>query len=236
MKSRFLAESDARRKKITYKDIFEANNLFEKSERAYNQDWVSAHRFIDWDNLYLLSDREVMTRVIKFLNRWKSRIKKDYRAVEAIKNAHKNSIIYIKAIENESLWDLNYDKEFHINNDFYKLLEVIFIIFNRFRDIGYHIRETAATKLLHHINSKLFIMWDRKIAEAYKVKRTPYNYVYEFLPIMNEKINQVIDSYIQDLHINRNEAINALNSYRPYKTLIKLLDEYNWINYTFLAK
>lgn len=77
-------------------------------------------------------------------------------------------------------------------------------------------------------------MWDTKIAKAYNVSKTPTGYTYEFLPIMEEKANQVITSYMEDFNTNRDEAIFKLNSYKPHKTLVKLLDEFNWVEYTLM--
>ena len=79
-------------------------------------------------------------------------------------------------------------------------------------------------------------MWDNNIMKAYGVKGTPRDYVFHFLPLMKEFSNQVIESYSKDLDVTREEAIDTLNKYRPDKTLVKLLDEYNWITYTYFGK
>jgi len=203
MNNRFLPDSHARRRKITYKDLFEANLIFENSGRAFDQAWILARKFVDWENLSTLPRKEIMLRVIKFLNRWKSRLKKTWLLVDAIIDAHHDSIPYIHALQSECLWELDLDKELKIKNDSLKTSGAITFVFKRFRDIGYHLRETAASKLLHMINPNLFIMWDKKIAEAYNVSRTPTGYTYEFLPIMKEKANQVINSYIEDSNTSR---------------------------------
>jgi len=234
MRNRFLPDSPARRRKITYKDLFDANLIFENTDRAYNQDWIVAKRFVDWDNLSSLPRKEIMSRVVKFLNRWKSHLPKSWKLVDAIIEAHRDTTIYFKATVNEDLWDLDLDKTLQVGNDFVKTSDAIYYVFKIFRDIGYHLRETAASKLVHMIGPNLFIMWDRKIAKAYNVSRTATGYTYEFLPIMKEKTNQVINSYMDDFNTNREETIFKLNSYRPHKTLVKLLDEFNWVEYTLM--
>lgn len=234
MKYPFLPDSQARRRRITYKDLFDANLIFEKTDRAYDQDWIVAKKFVNWDNLSSLSRKEVMLRVVTFLNRWKSRLKRTWKLVDAIIEAHRDSIPYLIALENECLWDLDFEKKLLVGDHSMKTSEAIYSVFKRFRDIGYRLRETAASKLLHMINPNLFIMWDTKIAKAYKVSKTPTGYTYEFLPIMEEKLNQVINSYMEDFKRIREEAIYKLNSYRPYKTLVKLLDEFNWVEYTLM--
>jgi hypothetical protein len=72
-------------------------------------------------------------------------------------------------------------------------------------------------------------MWDNGIIEHYKVRKNSYGYVYEFLPLMKEKLNQVIISYMEEFNVSRTEATKQLNNYKKQKTLLKLLDEYNWL-------
>lgn len=131
---------------------------------------------------------------------------------------------------------MNLKKEVYIDDNKLQVGDLLYHVFKRFRDIGYHLREVTSSKLLHHINPNLFIMRDNKIMKAYGVKGTPRDYVFHFLPLMKEFLNQVIESYSKDLDVTREEAIDTLNKYRPDKTLVKLLDEYNWITYTYFGK
>jgi len=226
----------AREKVITYQDVFEANRLFETLPNTFNREWLHVKKFVDWQNLHELTDKEIMRRVVNFLNQWSSHIKKTPEVVIGIKEAHRDSLSYLKMIQAETLWDLNLEKKMIINNNEFKLGEILHHIFKRYRDIGYHLREVASSKILHHINPNVFIMWDNRIIRAYNVKRTSADYVYDFLPLMKEKTNQVIESYVRDYKLDRDEAINKLNSYREHKTLVKLIDEYNWITYTYFGK
>jgi len=49
---------------------------------------------------------------------------------------------------------------------------------------------------------------------------------------MKKKANEVIESYVKDKKCSREKAVKALNAFRPLETLAKLLDEYNYMNYT----
>ncbi len=62
------------------------------------------------------------------------------------------------------------------------------------------------------------------------------SYVNDFILMMNEKLNQVLDSYTLDKNVIRDEAVEQLNSYKKDKTMVKLLDEYNWINSTYVKR
>ena len=230
-KKRFAAQ-----KIINYKDIFEASGLFVSLPNNFNKEWIHAKKFVDWANLGLLSDKEIMNRVVKFLNQWSSHIKKDINVVKGIKSAHQESKIYIDALLNENLWDLDLSKRIMVQGTPSETSDVIYRVFKRFRDIGYHLREVATSKLLHHIQPNLFIMWDNKIMNAYGVKKTPEDYVYTFMPYMKDKANEVINSYVKDFGVSREEALEKLNAYKTHKTLVKLLDEYNWIQYTSFGK
>lgn len=220
---------------LSYLDVFKANDLFRRLPNTFDREWIHAKKFVDWDNLYNLSDEEVMRRVVKFLNRWSSHIPKRIEVVHGIKEAHRDSLPYLDALRNENLWDIDFNKEIIVYNKKYSSGELILNVFKFFRDIGYHLREVAASKLLHHINPNLFIMWDNKIMKKYGVKRSAHSYAYDFLPQMKTLLNEVIDSYMQDNDVDRSTAILELNSHSKHKTMVKLLDEYNWINYTYFG-
>ena len=73
------------------------------------------------------------------------------------------------------------------------------------------------------------MIWDNGIIGHYGLLKNCEGYVYKFLPLMKEKLNQVIQSYMNDFSVDRTEAVAQLNSYRKHKTVLKLLDEYNWL-------
>lgn len=220
-------------RRITYKDVFTANRVFEDSTQAYDSDWVEAKKFVKWAELSTLPRSVVMQDVVGFLNRWKSRLPKTFELVDAVQGAHRDVLSDLKALEGLTLWDYDPAELVLVGGQQVEAHVVIFEVFQRFTGIGHRARETAASKLLHMLNPSLFIMWDTAIADAYGVSKTPDGYVYEFMPLMKEKANQVIASYREDFQTTRDETVARLNAYRPYKTLTKLLDEYNWIQYTF---
>jgi hypothetical protein len=49
---------------------------------------------------------------------------------------------------------------------------------------------------------------------------------------MKQKANDAIASYMKEKKCSRSEAIQAINSFRKWRPLAKLLDEYNWVTYS----
>ena len=72
---------------------------------------------------------------------------------------------------------------------------------------------TGASKVMHLINTRLFVMWDGHIRKKYRVKTTKEDY-FKFL--------KLIQNEIKDISWQNKE-----------KTLAKAIDEYNYVNYTF---
>ena len=221
---------------LTYQEVFEACQLFNDLPNTFNREWLHAKKFYDWQNLCDLPEKEIRDRNLKFLNQWSSHIKKTPEVIQGIKQAHKDTREHLHALMPITLWDLNFDDTIQINGETNSVKDSIYYIFMRFTDVGYHLREVASSKILHHIHPNLFIMWDNKIMSAYGVKRNPSQYVNVFMPLMKVKLNQVIDSYMKDFKVDRDEAIKKMNTHVPHKTMVKLLDEYNWINYTYFSR
>jgi len=225
---------EARESKITYQVLFEASKSFEGDPEARNYDWIQARRFVDWKNLHNLPTREIKRRVIGFLNKWHCRLPVTDELAENIKEAYRESMPFLKALENEALEDFEFLKKIDIDGKEYINKEVLHQVFTNFCQVGYKFRGVAASKVLSLINPHLFVMWDTSICEAYGI-RDPSNphvrdkqYVPVFIPLMKQKANSVIDSYMKDNKCSRREAVEAINNFREQKPLAKLLDEYNW--------
>ena len=218
-----------RDRRVTYRDLFDANRLFEGRAGGVDSRWVLACTCVDWGGLSVLPRDVVMRDVVGFLNRSGCRLKRSLELVDGIQGAHREVIDRLRALDGLTLWDYDPGELILVRGQKLEARKVVLEVFQRFRDVGLHFRETAASKLLHMLNPFLFIMWDKAIAKAYGVSRTPWGYVHEFMPFTREKANQVIDSYMEEYGTTREEAVCKLNAYRPHKTLAKLLDEYDWI-------
>ena len=229
---------EAREKEITHEELFQAAEIFEDDTDAASDSWIRTRRFVDWKNLHNLPTNEVKRRIIGFLNEWHCRLPSTERLAERIKEAYRLTIPFLRAVENETLEDFQFDKKKVINGKEYTNREILQKVFSEFCKIGHNFRGVAASKLLSLINPNLFVMWDTPICEAYGIRSPsePYlrdeQYVPKFFPLMKQKANGVIDSYVKEKKCSRRESIEAINSFRKWRPLAKLLDEYNWATYS----
>ena len=215
--------------KLNYNKLYESNKIYGIKYGKYNRAWMEAQK-IQWNLLYDLPDSAIRNDVLNFLNKFGCRIHINSEVIQGIKIAHRDTIPYIDALKNENLWNLKMDKEIIIYNKNFIHDNVIYTIFDAFSNIGHRFSHVAASKLLHQINPFIFMMWDNGIIKHYEIKKNSNDYVYKFLPLMKEKLNQFIKSYMEELNINRDKAIIQLNKYKKHKTILKLLDEYNWLH------
>ena len=228
---------EARDTKITYKELFEAAEIFEEDPEVRSDDWILARKFVDWKNLHNLSTEDVKLRIIGFLNSWHCHLPVSDKLAERIKEVYKKSILFLNALDSETLEDINLEEKKNIDGNEYTNQEIMYKVFTTFCATGHNFRGVAASKVLSLINPNLFVIWDTSIADAYGLRgaSTPYvrdeQYVSKFIPKMKEIANCVISSYIRDKKCSRKEGIEAINGFRELRPLAKLLDEYNWMKY-----
>ena len=104
--------------------------------------------------------------------------------------------------------------------------ELIKMAFKRLKAVN-NIGGTGASKILHILHPKLFIMWDKKIALSYGCKQTPEGYL-KFLRKMQNMIVQLLREISIKKRITPAEARNFLER-RFNKPITKIVDEYNWL-------
>lgn len=215
-----------------YRDLFKAAEIY-RDNTAWDSAYFEFKDSINWLDLHNLSNNEVKSIVIGFLNNWKCRIPATENLAERIKNTYKQAIPYLAALNSETLGIIDFNQKKDIVGEREQLLnsKIVYIVFSMFSNIGDRFRWVATSKMLHLINPKLFVMWDNPICDAYHLQVGASSYAYEFLPKMKEEANEVITTYMKDYDNNRDEAIKQIES-KYGKTLAKLIDEYNWIKYT----
>jgi hypothetical protein len=90
-----------------------------------------------------------------------------------------------------------------------------------------YVGPTSASKILHLLFPGLFVMWDKYIAEEFRVEMNSQGYL-EFLRKSQDTLRSLMNDYR-----NRGLENPEYELYRKYgKPLTKLLDEYNWLTIT----
>lgn len=92
---------------------------------------------------------------------------------------------------------------------------------------------TCVSKILHVLNPEVFAIWDRGIRERYKeknwlIRETPEGYL-EFLKEVKKQVEEAFNDYRSKTGKSYDEIERELRNRYDNKTLVKLVDEYNWI-------
>jgi len=181
------------------------------------------------DDLQIDDIRDIL---IKFLNKWLCRLR-NYDDITAsnLKNCLVDVYQDLVAVQGFSI--LNFQNE---NNN-----ERIERIFNRFWLYGSTIAKnfgpTCTSKVLHIINPALFTMWDDAIRTNYWLNnrdvidsgRGYYNFLIEIKHIAESLVNE-----FEQLHLDQdfNLWLSLELDIDPPLSLVKLIDEYNFLTYT----
>lgn len=97
---------------------------------------------------------------------------------------------------------------------------------------------TGASKILHILIPRLFIMWDRRIAAGYGVDRDSHDqfpgheYVRKFLPRVMVELEEALSTFQRDHQCEVSEAALALESLGGGLTIARMLDEFNYAKFT----
>lgn len=219
---------------MNFKDLFEAAKLFKNDPVAYDVAYLRARKAIDWKSLHLLSNDDIKRVVLGFLNDWKCRLPLEHfdKLADAVKSTCERATPYLEALNNETLEDINFEEKKKVDGRHPTISGIIYTVFSMFCGIGHRFRWVAASKTLHMINSKLFVMWDNPICKGYFLKLNASSYAYEFMPLMKQHANEAVDTYMKYRNCGRETAIKEIMSSCYGKTLAKLVDEYNYMRFT----
>jgi len=97
-----------------------------------------------------------------------------------------------------------------------------------FREISLirYVGPTSASKILHLLKPRFFVMWDRNIAKYYGFDLTANGY-FEFLRKMKRALSFLLEEYTRKYSCRNPEE--DLSKQYGGKPLTKLIDEYNWL-------
>ena len=161
-----------------------------------------------------------------FLKEWNPRVGFD---VEHLKRLVEEVEADLKAIKTISLHTT--DLKDGVTKSGEKLHSFIVRLFTKTSGV---LKYTGASKFLHVLNPKIFVMWDDSIRKAYGCYGNGEGY-YNFLIRMQWELVELIDSFREDFDCDAKEAIRLIckTFYKSgYKSITQLLDEYNYQKYT----
>jgi hypothetical protein len=184
---------------------------------------------------------EIRQLLIKgFLNRWKCRITNTPQSARIVRAKLIIVQPYLRVLDNLAIEDVNFNQIINVNNEQMTVDEAIKECYTHVTNIRNRFAATAASKLLHILQPKLFVMWDKDILTHYKdnnyqVSNGAQGYCV-YLHLMQDVATQVLQSF-QNATLNPPAGINQCPAdylsmrmkYNPPKTMAKYIDEYNWV-------
>jgi len=184
--------------------------------------------------------------IAKFLKKWRIRTKVSPAKIgKNIKNKRQE----LKALENLDIMSVDLDNTIKIGRQTRSLKDVIVDLFVTFSDISEQTERrdyTAASKILHVLLPKFFIMWDNCIRCAYgckiKVKKGKIDIkdagekYFRFMKRVQKEGMEAVESYCKERRCKRkNIAIRRIENelyQNGFYSFARLLDIYNFQKYT----
>jgi len=205
--------------------VWKYNNLSE-----FQQDYVRLvlePRNV-WENLAIITRKNVENIVIEFLRRWKIR---NTRRIdqEKLRETLRNLGEYSKLLRQTELLDLDFVEEigeFSARSLIKKMYDQI--------DNVHGVGATSTSKILHDQSFSVFMIWDRKERLGYGCAENSVGYL-RFLFESRIILRSIIESYQEkhgcSLEIAEESILNQANTERKM-SLTKLLDQYNFMKFT----
>jgi len=201
---------------------------FEELKNAHNEFQIKAnfdapyHESLEkrdiWGDLSRLNEEKVRNVIIKFLIDFHCRGIAYEKAPELCKKL-KEYDKHIQKFKNIDLLDFDFENDdnlAHIKEIFDGLSSIV--------------KYTASSKTLHMINPHFFVMWDANIREKYGCFCNGEGYV-NFLWRIKKELKDIISDYAQENEMDIKKAKHEIEKKCDMLkiSLVKLIDEYNWI-------
>ena len=211
--------------KLHYTDLLKAHKFFcdmEKRYRFYDA-YMAAKDSAAWFMSPQVPLKEGLL-LFGWVHTWDPNFKGDLaRILEIYSNIFPN----MKNLENESLIDIDFS-----SGNAKHICLVFDSIANCCKSKRYE--STDASKMLHVIIPKLFVMWDDNIrANLVGGRRDGKCYAEEFMPRMQELARQLLEGYIQENGGDYDSASDKISQLANNHTLAKLIDEFNYLRFTW---
>lgn len=180
-----------------------------------------------------LTVEQVRDEIIKgFLNKWGCRLATNNHEVIAKHIIGVTRAIHedLESLEELKLIDLDFESYGDAIKNCYQTMSSL---------VGSGFSHTAVSKLLHMINPELFVMWDGPMRKGYKEDCTiteDADGYFKYMKKMREGLQKVSQSFLITYEGCPAEFLSKKLEIKTTKTIVKHLDEYNWITITKGAK
>jgi len=219
------------REKMHYMRLLAALQKYRESETRwrYYDEYMNNKPFRLWESCENIPKIEIM-KLFGFILSWDRNFEGDLGKFEQI---YKDIYPLIRELQNESL------KDIELNEAVKSSIQRIFDKVARCT-VANKYESTDASKIIHTLIPELFVMWDRRIREGIwkdekweiPVKFTGKEYAFKFLPLMQERAREAIESFGKEKDCDHREAISEISKLGKGNTIAKMLDEYNYVKYT----
>lgn len=203
----------------------EAHKAFYKGEhRAKNYDryMLGQKNWKKWKNPTLPDDE--IEKLFRFIRSWDRFFQGDPNIFQKI---YEEIYPIIEKLKHERIEDVDFTNE--------ELKTTIRDVFDKVADctlIGRY-ESTDASKILHTILPKFFVMWDDAIKNCtVQGRRDGATYAFDFLPKVHLELAEAIETCMLERQLNYTEAVKYIRQKTGWQTLAKLADEYNYMKYT----
>jgi|GEM_PF-1196950 len=210
---------------MRYQDLLLAHGAFYKYEKRakFYDEYLRKKNGSKWLSPDL-PDEEV-NKLFEFIKRWDYHFRGDEKKFKEIYHKIHHNLMELK---DESFYTIDLSLK--------KTMLSIKRIFDLIASCNYEGRyeSTDASKIIHTINPKLFIMWDRNIRKGIlgseNIQYADYYII--FLQKMKNELRELISSCRKNDNYGEEESLEIIEELCGGKTIAKLIDEYNYMTYT----
>ena len=178
-----------------------------------------------WGNLAEIDDSRT-TCILEFLNRWKCRL--SYDCISSLAGTLREASESLLKFKSYRLEEVSFDSLVDHLDDIKNVFRRIASVRAGAKTVG----ATATSKILHLVNPRLFMMYDRNIRHGYGYSDDEVGYG-RFVRYMKSFADALIHEYSSARNIPVNSVFSSLVSECKSRatTIPKLLDEYNWVKF-----
>jgi hypothetical protein len=187
--------------------------------------------------------RGIQEKLIKFLNKWKTRVEKSDESAQAIAKRIEAILPDLRSLGTFSIRDVDLGT---VGDSPSPTVHVIENCYDSIRNSKHNVGATATAKILHILHPDLFVMWDNPILLCFeegtrgKVNDSGAGYR-EYLRVMQQTANHITQEFKEaELYPPPSSGTTPEHylftqlKYRHAKTMAKYLDEYHWVLITHL--